>query len=68
MTAALGEARRMELCDIVLTTLGAHSDDPNYARTRAFYEVQGFRALVGDHMAGGDHAMMWMIRSVDRGS
>ncbi|MBL9054175.1 MAG: GNAT family N-acetyltransferase [Tabrizicola sp.] len=66
MAAAKDEAIRLGCDTMVLMTLGEESDDPGYAATRLFYQAQGFRPLVHDHMGDPECPLIWMIHQVDQ--
>jgi GNAT superfamily N-acetyltransferase len=68
MAAAKGEAIRLGCDTMVLMTLGEESDDPGYAATRLFYQAQGFRPLVHDHMSDPECPLIWMIQYLGRTS
>ncbi|MCB9987772.1 MAG: GNAT family N-acetyltransferase [Rhodospirillales bacterium] len=63
--ALMDTAREYALCQgyefMIVNTLSARSDDVYYARTRAFYQEYGFKALLEENENDPVNPMIWMI-------
>ncbi|MCI4663086.1 MAG: GNAT family N-acetyltransferase [Neomegalonema sp.] len=64
--ALIGEAERaaraMGRRNLVVQTLSPRHPDPNYAKTRLFYESVGFSALIDIAAAPQEPPLMWMYK------